>query len=153
MESKERVLFVCVHNSARSQMAEEYLRYYGGELFEVESAGLEPGTLNPYVVKVLQEDGIDIRGKQTQKAWDLYKAGNLYSYVITVCSREAEEKCPIFPGRTHRINWPFPDPGKFTGSEEEILYQTREVRDVIKMMIRQFVDSYRNNEKIPEYDR
>ena len=151
MHSKERVLFICVHNSARSQMAEEYLRYYGGELFEVESAGLEPGTLNPYVVEVLKEDGIDISGKQTRKVWDLYKAGNIYSYVITVCSRETEEKCPIFPGVTHRINWPFPDPGKFTGNEEEILYKTREVRDVIKEMILQFVESYKNRRKPPEY--
>lgn len=152
MQSKERVLFICVHNSARSQMAEEYLRYYGGELFEVESAGLEPGTLNPYVVEVLKEDGIDISEKQTRKVWDLYKAGNLYSYVITVCSREAEEKCPLFPGVTHRINWPFPDPGKFTGGKEEILYKTREVRDVIKEMILQFIESYKNKRKPPAYD-
>ena len=153
MGNKDRVLFVCVHNSARSQMAEEYLRYFGNDLFEVESAGLEPGTLNPYVVEVLQEEGIDISAKQPQKVWDLYKAGNLYSYVITVCSREAEEKCPIFPGKTHRINWPFPDPSKFTGSHEEILQKTREVRNVIREMIQQFIDAYRNNQAPPEYPR
>ena len=120
MRNKDRVLFVCVHNSARSQMAEEYLRYFGNELFEVESAGLEPGTINPYVVEVLQEEGIDISAKQSQKVWDLYKAGNLYSYVIT-------------------------------GSRDEILQKTREVRNVIKEMIQQFIEAYRNNQAPPEY--
>lgn len=138
---KETVLFVCVHNSARSQMAEEYLRKLGSDRFEVESAGLEPGQLNPYVVEVLKEEGIDISGKKTRSVIDLYNAGKRYNYVITVCSREAEEKCPVFPGPTVRFNWPFPDPAKFTGSREEILNKTREVRDVIREMIIQFIDA------------
>jgi arsenate reductase len=102
------VLFICVHNSARSQMAEAYLRKFGGDAFQVESAGLEPGKLNLYVVKALQEDGIDISSKKTQGVFELYKAGRSYRYVITVCSMEAAEQCPIFPGRAEKLYWPFP---------------------------------------------
>jgi arsenate reductase (thioredoxin) len=135
------VLFVCVHNSARSQMAEEYLRKLGGDRFQVESAGLEPGTLNPYAVEVLKEDGIDIEGKVTRDVFDLFKSGKTFRFVITVCSREAEEKCPIFPGAVVRYNWPFDDPSKFEGSREEILEFTRSVRDQIKQKVREFVAS------------
>jgi len=151
MEEKSRVLFVCTHNSARSQMAEEYLRKFAGDLFNVESAGLEAGELNPFVVKVLREDGIDIEGKATRKVIDLYKAGNKYAYVFTVCSREAEENCPIFPGTVHRVNWPFPDPSKFTGTDEDILNRTREVRDVIREMVLQFIDAYKKRQAPPQY--
>lgn len=151
MKEKERVLFVCVHNSARSQMAEEYLKKLGGDLFEVESAGLETGQLNPYVIEVLGEEGIDISGKKTHKVWDYFKEGRKYAYVITVCSREAEEQCPIFPGHVQRINWPFPDPAKFTGNREEVLNKTREVRNVIREMIEQFIDACRNKQRPPEF--
>ena len=137
---KTKVLFVCVHNSARSQMAEEFLRKYGGEQFQVESAGLEPGTINPYVIRALKEEGIDISDKETRSVFELYRAGRTYAYVITVCSREAEEKCPIFPGITERLNWPFPDPSRFTGSDEEIMEQVREVREIIKERVREFID-------------
>lgn len=140
---KRRVLFVCVHNTARSQIAEAYLRQYGGDIFEVESAGLTPGTLNPYVVRVLREDGFDISHNVPQSVFDLYKAGRTYTYVITVCSREAEEECPIFPGPVRRINWPFPDPSRFEGSDDEIMQQTRVVRDEIRDRVRGFVDHYR----------
>lgn len=130
-----RILFVCVHNSARSQIAEEYTRKIGREMgldIRVESAGLEPGALNPFVVKSLLEEGIDIAGKKTQSVIDLFNANREYDYVITVCSRETEEKCPIFPGITKRFNWPFDDPAAFTGTEEEILAQVRAVREAIK---------------------
>jgi arsenate reductase len=136
------VLFVCVHNSARSQMAEEYLRRAGGERFHVESAGLEPGQLNPRVVAVLREDGIDITGKETRDVHDVYLAGTEFDYVITVCSREAEERCPVFPGPAVRLNWPFADPSAFRGTEEEILEQTRQVRDEIKRQVDEFVTVY-----------
>ena len=142
---KVSVLFICVHNSARSQIAEEYLRQMAGDLFEVESAGLNPGELNPYVVELLAEEDIDISGKQTNSVMDLYRSGKTYAYVITVCSREAEENCPIFPGPVRRLSWPFPDPAKFEGSREEILEKTRQVRDVIREEVRQFVDAYRTN--------
>ena len=139
-EDRVKVLFVCVHNSARSQMAEEYLRKLGGDRFETESAGLEPGELNPHVVRVLKEEGIDISGKKTQSVFDLFKEGRVYAYVVTVCSREAEEKCPIFPGVHERLNWPFPDPASFTGSDDEIMSQVREVRETVKAQIKEFID-------------
>jgi arsenate reductase (thioredoxin) len=135
-----RVLFVCTHNSARSQMAEAYLQKLGGGAFEAESAGLEPGKLNPYVVRALQEDGIDISGKLTSSVFDFLKQGRLYNYTITVCSQEAAERCPIFPGRATRLHWSFPDPSTFKGSDDEIMRQVREVRDAIRDQIRAFLD-------------
>jgi arsenate reductase (thioredoxin) len=149
-DDKQAVLFVCVHNSARSQMAEEYLRRFAGDLFEVESAGLEPGTLNPNVVEVLKEEGIDITGKQTRSVFDVYKSGKTFAYVVTVCSREAEEGCPIFPGPVRRLNWPFPDPSKFEGTPDEILGKTREVRDIIREEVRRFAAEIREKEKSKE---
>ena len=134
------VLFLCVHNSARSQMAEAYLKKFGGGVFVVESAGLEPGNLNPYVIRALQEDGIDISSQKTQSVFDLYKAGRTYRYVVTVCSKEAGERCPIFPGRTEKIHWPFPDPSAFKGTDDEIMIQVREVRDAIKEKVRAFAE-------------
>ena len=100
--AKPKVLFVCVHNSARSQMAEAWLNHFGGEQFEAESAGLSPGTLNPLVVKVMQEVGIDISHKKTQAVFDLFQTGRLFKYVITVCDETSAEKCPIFPGYRSR---------------------------------------------------
>jgi len=121
-------------------MAEAYLKKFAGDVLQVESAGLEPGKLNPYVVRALQEEGIDISSKKTQSVFELYKAGRLYCYVITVCSKEATERCPIFPGRTERLYWPFPDPSTFTGSDEEIMTQVRAVRDEIEAKVRAFVE-------------
>jgi arsenate reductase (thioredoxin) len=142
----EDVLFVCVHNSARSQMAEAYLKRFGGDAFQVESAGLEPGRLNPYVVRALLEDGIDISEKRTQDVLQLYKAGRTYRYVVTVCSKEAGERCPIFPGRAERLFWPFPDPSSFTGTDEEIMDKVREVREMIKERVLQFVAEMSKNQ-------
>jgi len=136
---KKKVLFVCVHNSARSQMAEEYMRKLGGENYEAESAGLEPGQLNPLVVEAMREEGVDLSGKQTQSGFDLYKAGNTYDFVITVCSKEAEEKCPFFPGVALRLNWPFADPAKLEGPHEEKLVEVRKIRDQIKERIEAFL--------------
>jgi len=142
-EEKERVLFICVHNSARSQIAEEYLRKIGGDIFEVESAGLTPGALNLRVVTALAEEGIDISHKTPQSVFDLYRSGRTYSYVIAVCSRQAEENCPLFPGPVRRINWPFPDPATFTGSSAEIDQKVRELRNAIRESVMQFVTDYR----------
>jgi arsenate reductase (thioredoxin) len=139
MSQKEKVLFVCVHNSARSQMAEELLRKLAGDRFEVASAGLEPGALNPIVVEVLKEEGIDISGKKTQAVFDLFKKGSLYRYVITVCDEANAERCPVFPGICQRLHWGFPDPSKFLGSPQERLAKTREVRDQIKKKIEQWL--------------
>ncbi len=136
---KKRVLVICVHNSARSQIAEEYIRLYGGDTFEAESAGLEPGELNPNVVKVLQEEGIDISEKKAESVFEFFKQGRTYHHVITVCSKEVEEKCPVFPGLTIHHNWPYPDPAELTGTDEEILAGTREIRDLIKEKVKDFV--------------
>lgn len=139
--TKHRVLFVCVHNSARSQMAEELLRRAAGDRYEAESAGLEPGTLNPYAVAALKEEGIDITGKKTVSAFELMKQGRYYTYVITVCDETSAETCPIFPGCRERFHWSFPDPSKFTGTDEEIMERVREVRDAIKDKITAWVVS------------
>ena len=139
---KYKVLFVCVHNSARSQMTEAYLNKYGGDRFEADSAGLEPGILNPLVVKVLKEEGIDISNHSTTDVFDLVRKGNFYSYVVTVCDKEAAERCPIFPGVREYINWSFKDPSKFEGSYEEKLIATRAVRDQIKYHILEWIKEY-----------
>lgn len=133
--SKQTVLFVCIHNSARSQMAEELLRKHGGDRFQTESAGIEPGTLNPVVVEVLKEEEIDITGKPTRSALDLLKEGRTFDYVITVCDETSAERCPTFPGAVNRLHWGFPDPSKFEGSHEEKLTKTREVKEQIKKQI------------------
>ncbi len=138
-DTTHKILFVCIHNSARSQMAEAFLKKYGGDLFEAESAGLEPGTLNPNVVAVMQEVGIDLTGKPTQAVFDLFQQGRLYNAVITVCDKEAAERCPLFPGNVKRIPWSFKDPSSFTGTREEVLQRTREVRDEIEQQIKTFV--------------
>ena len=135
---KHRILFVCIHNFARSQMAEAFLTEYGGTHFQVESAGIEPGTMNPNVVTVMQEVGIDLSRKSTQGVFDLFRDGRLYNAVITVCDQEAAERCPIFPGKVKRIAWSFTDPSAFTGTPEEILQQTRQVRDEIEKKVIEF---------------
>ena len=137
--SKHRVLFVCIHNSARSQMAEAFLNKYGEGKYKAESAGLEPGKMNPNVVKVMQEIGIDLSQKGTQSVSDLLRKGSLYNAVITVCDGASAEQCPIFPGRVKRVAWSFEDPSTFKGTEEEILQHTREIRDEIESSIQDFI--------------
>jgi arsenate reductase (thioredoxin) len=137
-----RVLFLCVHNSARSQMGAAYLKAVAGDRFEVESAGLEPGKLNPYAVRAMAEDGIDISGNATKSAFDLYKASRRFEYVITVCSKEAAEACPIFPGGSEKLHWPFNDPSTFKGSDEEIMVKVREVRDAIRAAVEEFARTH-----------
>lgn len=135
-----KILFVCIHNSARSQIAEAFLNYYGNGNFEAESAGIEKGKLNPFVVEAMQEVGIDISENQTKEVFDLFRQGKLYQAVITVCDKEAAERCPIFPGTVRRLEWSFSDPSKFTGTNEEILSQVRKVRDEIKEKVLQFIN-------------
>ncbi|HTX20725.1 MAG TPA: arsenate reductase ArsC [Candidatus Aquilonibacter sp.] len=133
---KKKVLFVCIHNSARSQMAEAFLKQISGEKFEAYSAGLEPGKLNPTVVEVMKEAGIDISGNQTKGVFDFIKSGKMFAYVITVCDEASAERCPIFAGVTTRLHWSFPDPSAFQGAEK--LAKTREVRDAIRTKIEQW---------------
>lgn len=116
-------------------MAEAFLKEQCGEEFEVQSAGLEPGKLNPVVVEAMQEIGIDISGNPTKAVWDFIKAGKTFTYVITVCDETSAERCPIFPGVTTRLHWSFPDPSSFPGTHEEKLAKTREIRDMIRQKI------------------
>lgn len=136
---KRKVLFICIHNTARSQIAEAFLKKYGEDYFEAESAGLEPGKLNPVVVEAMMEVGIDISQNKTKSTFDLWKEGKLYSVVITVCDESSAEQCPLFPGTVKRLHWSFPDPAVFTGSYEDKLAKVREVRDQIKQRILEFI--------------
>jgi arsenate reductase len=136
---KKRVLFVCIHNSARSQMAEELLRKLAGDRFDVESAGLEPGKLNPIVVESLKEEEIDITGKPTKAVFDLFKRGQSYDYVITVCDETNAERCPTFPGLSQRLHWSFTDPSKFQGTDREKLAKVRGVKEEIKGALKEWI--------------
>ena len=139
---KKKVLFVCIHNSARSQMAEAFLNRICPDEFEAHSAGLEPGKLNPIVVEAMQEVGIDISGNKTKAVFDVFKSGQMFAYVITVCDEASAERCPIFPGVTTRLHWGFPDPSSFQGSRDERLAGTRKVRDAIKNKIEQWCGEF-----------
>ena len=136
--ARTSVLFVCVHNSARSQMAEAFLRAMAGDRYEVESAGLEPGALNPAVVAVMKEAGIDIASHRTKSVGEFLRAGRRFDCVITVCDETQAERCPVFPGTARRLHWSFADPSSFAGPEEEKLRRTREVRDEIRVAVRAF---------------
>jgi arsenate reductase len=138
---KRRVLFVCTHNAARSQMAEAFLNEIGEAYFEAESAGLEPTEINRVVVEVMAEVGIDLSNAESKSVFELFKRGEEYNYVITVCD-EADERCPIFPGPGRRMSWTFADPGKFQGSHEERSAMTRKVRDEVKARVQDFVREF-----------
>jgi arsenate reductase len=141
---KVKVLFVCVHNSARSQMAEAFLNKLGGDQFQVESAGFTRGKLNPLVVEAMKEIDIDISNNQTKSVFKLFKQGRIYHYVIAVCDAVSAERCPIFPGITKRLNWSFEDPASFTGTDEEKLERIRVVRDGIKTEVENFIKNHKN---------
>ena len=143
---KKKVLFICVHNSARSQMAAALLNQRCGEFFQAESAGLEPGKLNPLAVEVLREVGIDISRNKTRAVFDVFVSGELFAYVITVCAESEAAGCPIFAGVAKRLHWSFPDPSKLPGSYEERLKGTREIRDQISDRI----ESWCNEVCVPE---
>lgn len=136
----DKVLFICIHNSARSQMAEAYLKDWGRDRFEVESAGMEPTEVNPLTIKVMHEEGYDLSDKKTRSVFELFKQGKLYSHVITVCEDSTEKDCPVFPGVAFRDHWPFPDPAAAQGNEAERLDQFRAVREQIKKRVRTFLD-------------
>src|ERR1039458_4789635 len=133
---KKKVLFVCIHNSARSQMAEAFLNQICGGQFEAFSGGLEAGKLNPIVAEAMREIGLDISAHQTKSVFDMFKSGKMFAYVITVCDEASAERCPIFAGVTQRLHWSFADPSSFHGTHEEKLAATREVRDAIQAKIK-----------------
>jgi arsenate reductase (thioredoxin) len=129
---RSRVLFLCTHNSARSQMAEGLLRQLAGDRFEVMSAGTEATHIRPLAIRAMEEIGIDISGQES-KALDRY-LDEPFDYVITVCD-DANEACPFFPGAQSRLHWSFEDPSRVEGSEEERLAVFRSVRDRIRERI------------------
>jgi arsenate reductase len=120
-------------------MAEAFLKEFGEGRFEVESAGLEPGKLNPYVVRAMAEVGIDISNKPTRSVFDLFEAKKVFQVVVTVCSKEAAERCPIFPGLSEKLHWPFDDPSGMRGSDLEIMEGVRRVRDQIRDAVLAFI--------------
>lgn len=139
-QNKIKVLFVCGKNTARSQMGEALLKLLGGDRFEVESAGLEAGDeINSLAIEVMKEIGIDISKNATKSIFDLCRAGKKYHYVIAVCDAAQAERCPIFPGVKEQLHWSLPDPASFTGSREERLQKTREVRDQLKAKIEEWI--------------
>jgi arsenate reductase len=133
---KQKVLFVCIHNSARSQMAEAWLNFLHGDRFEAKSAGLEPGELNPLAVKTMEEAGIDISKNRTKSVFDIIKSGELFSWVVTVCDESSAERCPVFPGVVKRLHWSFPDPALLTGTLEDKVNAVRKIRDDIRSAVR-----------------
>lgn len=140
MSTEHSMLFVCIHNSARSQMAETFANHYGKGILRAQSAGLEPGKLNPLVVEAMKEIGFDISHNATTSVFDLFKEGAIFHYVATVCDEAAAERCPVFPGMVRkRLHWGFRDPSALQGAPEEKLAAVREIRDEIRERIREFV--------------
>lgn len=137
---KKKVLFICVHNSARSQMAEAYLKALGGDNYEAESAGFEPTTINPLVVEAMREEGIDLSEKATQSLYDLLKDARFFGVIITVCDRAKEMECPTFPGVAKKLHWELENPEDYTGTDEEKLEKVRSLRDRIKAHVQAFIE-------------
>ncbi len=123
-------------------MAAALLNEVCGEFFEAQSAGLEPGTLNPLAVEALQEIGTDISGNETQSVFDVFKSGQLFTYAITVCSESESKGCPIFAGVTKRLHWAFDDPSQFTGTHEQKIVKTRELLEEIRAKIEEFCEEH-----------
>ena len=132
---KIKVLFLCAGNSARSQMAEAFLRWLAGDRFEVHSAGLEPKGINPWTVRVMEEIGYDLLGQWAKDVTE-YLGKHHFGYLITVCAH-AEKHCPkTFLGVSERIHWPIDDPAAFVGSEADTLQEFRRARDEIAARIK-----------------
>jgi len=139
-----KVLFVCVHNSARSQIAEAFLNRLGKDLFIAESAGIEAGKLNPYVVRAMMEIDYDISHHPTNSVFDYFKQGRTYNSVIKVCDQASGQRCPIFPRTLYEQNWSLTDPSTFTGTDEEIMSQVRVVRDEVQLKVERFIESFKD---------
>jgi arsenate reductase len=122
-------------------MCEAFLKHYADDRFDAQSAGLEPGKLNPMVVEVMAEIGIDISRNKTKSVFDVWKSGEAFQCVVAVCDSESAEKCPIFPGITKRLHWPFHDPSKVTGTREQKLQKVRDIRDQIAARVQDWLAS------------
>jgi arsenate reductase (thioredoxin) len=138
VSAPKMVLFVCIHNSARSQMAEAFVNAECAGVLRAYSAGLEAGQLNPHVVEVMHELGHDVSGKRTKSVNDEEVRSRDYDYVVTVCDETSAEMCPIIPTHGARLHWPFLDPSSFRGEPEEILERTRAVRDAIAARVHEW---------------
>ncbi len=136
---KKRVLFVCVKNSARSQMAEGFVNNLGGDILDGESAGFEPEGLSQLAVNVMQEIGIDISHHTSDSVFEFYKTGKKYHYIITLCDEGISQKCPIFPGVLKRIHWSYEDPALMNCSEDEKMDRVRKIRDSIKTKVEELI--------------
>jgi len=138
---KVRVIFICIHNSGRSQMAEAFLRHYANNQFEVHSAGIESGQLNPLVVTAMAEKGIDISQARAKPASEYISRREPFDYVITVCDETSAERCPHFPGNAKRLHWGFQDPASLSGNDQEKLAAIRPIRDAIEAQVLAWVAS------------
>ena len=137
---RARVIFLCTGNSARSQMAEAFLRKYGNDRYEAFSAGLEPKAINPFTIRVMQEIDIDVSGQRLKGVGE-YLGKVLFQYLITVCD-DAEKNCPsVWPGVNKRMHWSFEDPAAFEGTADEKIAKFREVRNQIEQKIRAWLAS------------
>jgi arsenate reductase len=145
-----KVLFVCVHNSARSQMAEAFLNHLGNGGFAAESAGLESGLLNQVVVDAMKLDGIDISENKIKTVDSIISSGKKFDYVITVCDESNAEKCPIVPGAGKLLHWSFDDPSAITGTYIEKLNQTLLIMQQIKSKIENWIKELQTYIKLPE---
>jgi arsenate reductase (thioredoxin) len=139
----KKVLFICVHNSGRSQMAEAYMNAMGGGAFIADSAGFEPSALNPLVVASLARDGLDISRNKPKSVFDLFKDGRVFDYVVTVCDDSREGQCPVFPGVTKRLHVPFSDPAALSGSPEDRARAADAIRDAIKAKVAEFIGEWK----------
>ncbi len=137
---KKKIAFICIHNSARSQMAEELLRKYAGDRFECFSGGIESGSLNPIVVDVLKEEGIDISNKKPKSVQDLINSGYLFDFVVTVCDEGNAERCPLFPGEARHLHWGFQDPSSLD-SDVDRKQVTFQIKQQIKSKIMEWINS------------
>jgi arsenate reductase len=137
--AKIKVLFICGHNSGRSQIAEAFLNDWATDKIYAESAGLEPKPVNPLVVEVMAEIGYDLSQVKSDSVFDFFKQCKLYDYVITLCDETVGKQCPVFPGITQRLHWPFEDPGQLPGTHDEKLVALRKIRDHIGDKLRGWI--------------
>jgi len=142
---KKKVLFVCIHNSARSQMAEALLNAIAPDYFQAESAGIEPGSLNQIVVNAMNDIGIDISSNKAKSVQDFIDGKRAYDYIITVCDEASARRCPVFPGEGKRMHMGFEDPSSFDGNDDKRLEKTIAVRDQIKIKLQQWVQEHKND--------
>ena len=136
-----KILFVCIHNSARSQMAEAFVNTLAHGKISAQSAGLTPGKLNPVVVSVMKEIGIDLSRNVTKSVHEFIDRKEIFDYVVTVCDAASAERCPNFPGKAKRLHWGFEDPSFISGSDDEKSSRTRMIRDQIQSKVKQWIES------------